>query len=68
LESYELNPENKELYINVKLESISATDIDNGQLETFKSEIIESFRQSSPLVSISEKEGYKVLCRVKFGM
>jgi len=68
MESYELNPQDKELYINVKLESISATDIDKGQLETFKSEIIESFRQSSPLVSISEKEGYKVLCRVKFGM
>lgn len=68
MESYELNPQDKELYINVKLESISATDIDNRQLDAFKSEIIEFFRQSSPLVSISEKEGYKVLCNVKFGM
>ena len=68
MESYELNPQDKELYINVKLESMSETDIDKEQLEAFKSEIIESFRQSSPLVSISEKEGYKVVCKVTFGM
>lgn len=68
LESYELNPQDKELYINIKLESISATDIDKGQLEAFKSEMIESFRQSSPIVSISEKEGYTVVCKVKYGM
>ena len=44
LESYELNPQNKELYINLKLESMSPTDINEEQLETFKSEIIDSFR------------------------
>ena len=68
LESFELNPQDKEFYINIKLETISATDIDKGQLESFKSEMIESFRQSSPLVSISEKEGYAVVCKVKYGM
>ena len=65
LESYELNPQNKELYINLKLESMSPTDINEEQLETFKSEIIDSFRQNMPIVSISEKEGYKVICKVK---
>jgi len=53
LESYELNPQNKELYINIKLESMSETDINKEQLAAFKSDIIESFRRNMPIISIS---------------
>lgn len=68
LESFELNPEKNELYINIKLVSISPTDLNSDQLESLKLEIIDYFRQSNPIVSISENEGYKVLCKVKYGL
>lgn len=68
LESYMLSPQNKELVINIKLESMSENDINEEQLEAFKSDIIDSFRQNMPIVSTSEKEGYTIICKVKFGI
>lgn len=68
LESYELNPQNKELYINIKLVSISESDIDKELLEAFKSDIIDYQKQSIHIVYNSAKEGYNVICKLKFEM